>query len=158
MDRLTARIFPPLWYLSIFAGVCLGGSGCDVDRAGPGGAGASHSAPAAHGHLGLLLVDPVSTPLVVEGLVPGSPASTSGIQPGDILLRVGHQRNPTHAQLQSIIEQSAPGESLGIRVARKNEELEFLVELVSSEFIEDAMLQRRQEQSEDPSAAPESSD
>lgn len=146
MDRLTAAIFAQLWYLSITVGVCLCGSGCDVDRAAPGGAAPSHSAPATRGHLGLLLVDPASTPLVVEGLVPGSPASTCGIQPGDILLRVGRQRNPTHAQLQSIVEQSAPGESVGIRVGRQNEELEYRVELVSSEFIEDAMRQRQQEQ------------
>ena len=123
MFRPISGVTARLWCCGIIAVVWLCSGGCEVDQRLPGGAADSRSAPPMHGHLGLLLVDPTVTPLTVEGFVPGSPAAESGIQPGDILLRAARQRNPSHAQLQSIVEQSVPGETIGIRVARGNEEL-----------------------------------
>ena len=95
----------------------------------------------AHGFFGIILVDPAVKPLVIEGFVSDSPAANTGLQPGDILLRVDRCRDPTNDQLLSVLEQYVPGDSVGIRVARANEELEFRVELVSSVFIERAMSQ-----------------
>ena len=73
-----------------------------------------------HGFLGIILVDPAVAPLVIEGFVPGSPAVNSGLQSGDILLRVDRHRDPTNDQLLSVVEQYVPGDSVGIRVARGN--------------------------------------
>jgi putative serine protease PepD len=121
---------------------CLGSWGCDADRqqrGGPSGTSNADTAPATHGYLGIILVDPAAAPLVVQGFVPDSPAETSGLQPGDILLRIDRQRRPTHEQLRSVVEQLSPGDSVGVRVARGDEELEYRVSLVSYDFIEQAM-------------------
>ena len=104
--------------------------------------GCRFESPPTNGFLGIILVDPSGSPLVVQGFVPDSPAATSGLLEGDALLRIGRQRDPPHDQLLSVVEQLRPGDDVGIRVARGNDELEYLVELVSSDFIERAMQQQ----------------
>jgi len=91
------------------------------------------------GFLGISLVDPTSETLVVGGFVPGSPAETSGVKVGDRILRLHRQRNPTFQQLQLIVSEMNSGDRVGIRVGRDEEELEYVVRLVSSAFVQQAM-------------------
>ena len=92
-----------------------------------------------HGFLGITIADPTAEPIEISGFVPDSPAELCGLQPGDQILRVGRQREPTHDQLQTIAQRSLPGDLIGIRVARGQNELEYEFELVDAYFIEQAM-------------------
>ena len=96
------------------------------------------SAPT-NGFLGITLVDPAASPLVIEGFVPKSPAEISGLQKGDVLLRVDRQRDPTYDQLNEIVQMLNPGDMIGIRIQRGENELEYRVELVGYDFIQNAM-------------------
>ncbi len=91
------------------------------------------------GFLGMTLVDPAAETLVVGGFVPGSPAESSGVKVGDRILRLHRQRTPTFQQLQLIVSEMNSGDRVGIRVGREDEELEFEIELTSSDFVQEAM-------------------
>ena len=142
MIRSTATTSIRLSYARVILVCCLCSCGCDLEpqnNSGRSGNTSSSSAPATRGYLGVILADPAAAPLVVQGFVPGSPAESSGLQAGDILLRIDRQRRPTHDQLRLVVEQLSPGDSVGVRVARGDEELEYRVTLVSDDFIEQAM-------------------
>ncbi|MCH2201643.1 MAG: PDZ domain-containing protein [Fuerstiella sp.] len=129
MNQLTERPIVRWLSFGVMIVLCLQNGGC------------GRTPQPSHGFFGIILVDPAVTPLVIEGFVPDSPAANSGLQSGDLLLRVDRHRDPANDQLIAVMEQYVPGDSVGIRVNRGNEELEFRVELVSSEFIERAMSQ-----------------
>ena len=145
MIRSTATTFIRFFHVNLILVCCLFSCGCDLqppNHSGLAGTANSSSAPATRGYLGVILADPAAAPLVVQGFVPGSPAESSGLQAGDILLRIDRQRRPTHDQLRLVVEQLSPGDSVGVRVGRGDEELEYRITLVSDDFIEQAMPQQ----------------
>jgi len=119
-------------HLSVIACMCL------LIAAGCGRVPRDPNAPT-HGFLGITIVDPQAVPLEISGFVPDSPAESCGLQPGDLILRVARKRELNHDQLQAIVQRSLPGDRVGIRVARGQNELEYEVELVDAYFIEQAM-------------------
>lgn len=123
------------WLLLVSVLVCSGvQQGCGQAPVDP-------DAPT-HGFLGIILTSPNVTPVVIEGFVPDSPAATSGLQLGDRLLRVARQRQPTHDQLEQLVQELRPDDRVGVRVARGEEELEYEVTLVSFSFVQQAMRDR----------------
>jgi S1-C subfamily serine protease len=59
---------------------------------GSGGASASEVIPGSgHPWLGVQLSNPSGGGVIVESVVPGSPADHAGIEPGDVIMQVGSQ-------------------------------------------------------------------
>jgi len=114
-------------------------SGCGSDMHSENGSEGTAEAPLKHGFLGITLVDPGASPLTIKGFVPQSPAEVSGLQTGDRLLRVDRLRAPTYDQLNVAVRLLNPGDVIGIRIQRGEEELEYRVELVGYDFIQQAM-------------------
>lgn len=126
------------WLLPVMLILC--GCGSEVPPTDPGAPTATAgNAPATHGFLGVTLVDIAAPQLVVEGFVPESPAETSGLKPGDLLLRIDRQWDPTHEQLMQALQSYNPGDVVGVRVERQGEELQYEVELVSYDFVQTTM-------------------
>jgi len=114
-------------------------SGCGSDTYSENGSGGTAEVPLKHGFLGITLVDPGTRPLAIKGFVPESPAEASGLQAGDRLLRVDRLRVPTYDQLNLALRLLSPGDVIGVRIQRGEEELEYRVELVGYDFIQQAM-------------------
>jgi len=113
--------------------------GCGSDTHSESGPGGTAEALLKHGFLGITLVDPGASPLTIKGFVPQSPAEASGLQAGDRLLRVDRLRAPTYDQLNVVVRLLNPGDVIGIRIQRGEEKLEYRVELVGYDFIQQAM-------------------
>ncbi len=113
--------------------------GCGSDTYSENGSGGTAEAPLKHGFLGITLIDPGTSPLTIKGFVRESPAEASGLQAGDRLLRVDRLRAPTYDQLNLAVSLFNPGDVIGIRIQRGEEELEYRVELVGYDFIQKAM-------------------
>lgn len=114
-------------------------SGCGSNTHSENGSGGTAAAPLKHGFLGITLVDPGASPLTIKGFVPQSPAEASGLQAGDRLLRVDRLRAPTYDQLNLVVRLLNPGDVMGVRIQRGEEELEYRVELVGYDFVQKAM-------------------
>jgi S1-C subfamily serine protease len=67
--------------------------------------------------------------LEVEALVAGGPAEAAGLQAGDRLLAIGTAPITGFSDLKSMLDQSAPGERLPLRVRRGEQEFEIAVTL-----------------------------
>lgn len=76
------------------------------------------------GWLGLALRAENQSPQVVRVLAK-SPASTSGIHPGDVLLSVGHRQITDYADAANAFFYLIPGQPVKVRVLRGVEPLEF---------------------------------
>lgn len=125
--------------------VCLLGvsvTGCDQEspaRKEPADVVMTAPAGVDNGFLGIQIVDPEATPLVIEGFVPGSSAESSGLQPGDSILRVHRRWDPTGDQLMEAVQVFRPGDVVGVRVGRGDDELEYQVRLLSYSEVQEAM-------------------
>ena len=59
--------------------------------------------------------------VLVMRVLPNSPAATSGIRRGDVILQIDGQKVTTAEQLQNIVEDSKVGQSLQVKVQRGNQ-------------------------------------
>lgn len=82
------------------------------------------------GYLGVT-VETVSSGVYVISVVPGSPASKAGIQPGDIIVQVNDKQIISAQQLATVIKSYAPGTMVAIVVDRNNSSLTLNVMLGS---------------------------
>lgn len=123
-----------LWAVTVF--------GCGQEQQAPNEpspVAAASSESSGPGYLGVQLVDPQAVPLVISGFVPGSPAERSGLQSGDAILRVHREWDPDGEQLMETLQSFQPGQFVGVRVMRGEEELEYRVGLISAETVESSM-------------------
>ncbi|MFZ4592888.1 MAG: PDZ domain-containing protein [Verrucomicrobiaceae bacterium] len=74
--------------------------------------------------------DQGKAPLVIESVVPGSPAESGGLQPGDKLLTLDDLRPTTTEEATAYIKARDPGTTLRVRYQRNGEEKEVSVVLV----------------------------
>jgi S1-C subfamily serine protease len=103
-----------------------------VDRGLLGISGFEALRPADVGELGLpegtrgilLSAQPISTPTgPVESVDPSGPAGRAGIQPGDVLVRVGEVGIDNEGDLAVAMIQTSPGETLEVELYRDGEEM-----------------------------------
>lgn len=69
--------------------------------------------------------------VVVEGVFPGSPAASSGLQPGDVLVALGSQAIVRPPDVHAVLDAHAVGESLVLRVRRDGRERLLRLQLVA---------------------------
>jgi S1-C subfamily serine protease len=86
--------------------------------------------PPKHGFLGIEFTG-TTVPLTIQSVVKGSGAADAGLQPGDVVISAGSAEQPDLAALQRVIQASAPGEELRVRVGRGPDEMEIRVRLIS---------------------------
>lgn len=58
------------------------------------------------------------TGVAVEKLTQGSPAGRAGIKPGDVITAVNHTPTPTQAQLQSVLANLKPGQTVPVKIVQ----------------------------------------
>ena len=61
--------------------------------------------------------------VAARGIESGTPAHTSGLEVGDVLLEVGGQRTETVADLHRLLDADAIGRELELRLLRRGREL-----------------------------------
>jgi serine protease Do len=86
--------------------------------------------PPKHGFLGILFTGKTA-PLTIQSVVKGSGAADAGLQPGEVIISAGPVEKPDMAALQRVIQTSAPGEELLVKVGRGPDEMEIRVRLIS---------------------------
>jgi len=99
--------------------------------------------PPKHGLLGIDF-DPSVSPLTIGNVLKGGAASEAGLQLGDAIIAIGSARNPDAASLLNVIQATAPGDELLVKVIRGQHEVEVRVRLNS--FAEIIALQARERQ------------
>jgi len=86
---------------------------------GSGGASASEVIRSSgHPWLGVQLSNPIGGGVIVDGVVPGSPADRAGIEPGDVIMQVGSQPVNSPADVTSAIANLGVGAQVQIVVLR----------------------------------------
>ncbi len=73
--------------------------------------------------------------VLVVGVLPDTPAASSGIRRGDVILKVAGQKITSAEQLQSIVEKSGVGENLRFEIKRGNNTLSLNVRTAQLESI-----------------------
>ncbi|MEO7101534.1 MAG: PDZ domain-containing protein [Luteolibacter sp.] len=76
------------------------------------------------GWLGLSLRAEAQSPQVVR-VLPGSPASSAGILPGDVILSIGSRQITDYAEAANAFFYLVPGQSVKVKVQRAADQLEF---------------------------------
>ena len=66
----------------------------------------------------------VEVPALVGGILPGSPAFEAGLKPGDEIVAVDGERDPSFNQLRSRINLSGAGQELNLRIKRPGQTAE----------------------------------
>ena len=77
-----------------------------------------------------LQIEP-GTGLVVEQVIPDSPAAIAGLQRNDVLARVNEQTLITPAQLKTLVMHCKPGTQMELTYFRKGEKRKMVVVLMS---------------------------
>jgi len=67
--------------------------------------------------------------LVIENVIPNSPAQKSGLMEGDILLTYNNENVKSANQLGHLIKNTAPGKTVTINILRRNTRLNVFVEI-----------------------------
>ena len=70
------------------------------------------------------------TGIVVDQVIPGSPAAIAGLQRGDVLARLNEQTLVTIKQLQTLVMRRKAGEQVEITYFRKGEKRKVIVVLL----------------------------
>jgi serine protease Do len=98
---------------------------------------------AVHPYLGVYLSDlspeiaskfggPVDAGALIEEVEPGSPADDAGVQRGDIVTAVGAEEVRSSGDLISALRRYMPGETVGLKILRNDEEIQLRVNLAES--------------------------
>jgi S1-C subfamily serine protease len=74
-------------------------------------------------------VDGTGPGVELESVQPGGGAEKAGVKAGDVIIELEGQKIDTFDQLRSTILRHAPGDKVKVKVRRKDEELDFEVEL-----------------------------
>jgi serine protease Do len=67
--------------------------------------------------------------VLVEEVIPGSPAETSGMEAGDVIVEFNGRRVESIPQLQGVVAETPPGEEVTVLVIREGEEKTLKVEI-----------------------------
>jgi len=86
----------------------------------------ARSGAGARGYLGVLTG---STDPLITGVVPGSPAETAGLRPGDFILAIDGRIVGDPRDVQRLIRAGRPGEQIVIRINREGRAAEITVVL-----------------------------
>ena len=70
----------------------------------------------------------VTKGVLVSDVTEGGPAAEAGIQPGDVILKIGKKEGRTPSDVQRIVLRSDPGESVPITVQREGEVKTYYIE------------------------------
>jgi S1-C subfamily serine protease len=84
-----------------------------------------------HGFLGVGFGGGTASPLTIQSVVEGSGAADAGLQVGDVILAASGADKPDLPALQRVLQASAPGEKLLLRISRGPDEIEVRVRLIS---------------------------
>jgi S1-C subfamily serine protease len=103
--------------------------------------------PPKHGFLGVDFAGAVSAPLIIQNVTEGSGAADVGLQKGDVIDYAGQAKDPDFAALQHVLQASAPGDELSVRITRGRATMDLSVKLIS--FEELIVLRDRQESRKD---------
>jgi serine protease Do len=76
---------------------------------------------------------PQTQAVLVTGIVPGGPAALAGLEPGDIILGINHNRIGSLQQFQARVASSTPGQPLTMRVWRAGKESDRAVTPIAEE-------------------------
>jgi S1-C subfamily serine protease len=79
--------------------------------------------PVVHGYLGVLVCtcDTHARGVVIEDVLPASPAASADLQPGDTILRVNGTAIQSAAHLAELVRATPPGGQLPVTVLRRNQ-------------------------------------
>jgi Do/DeqQ family serine protease len=72
---------------------------------------------------------PVSTGVLITGVLRNGPAAKAGVQPGDVVLKVGGQAVGNTAQLLTAVSALAPDSRVGLTLQRRNKTLELTLQV-----------------------------
>jgi S1-C subfamily serine protease len=72
---------------------------------------------------------PVSTGVLITGVLRNGPAAKAGVQPGDVVLKVGGQAVGNTAQLLTAVSALAPDSRVGLTLQRGNKTLELTLQV-----------------------------
>ncbi|TAK78178.1 MAG: trypsin-like serine protease [Aquabacterium sp.] len=72
---------------------------------------------------------PVQQGVLITGVLQGGPAGRAGIQPGDVVLKVGDRAVQNTAELLTTVAALKPKAEAGIRIARGNRQLDLTVQV-----------------------------
>jgi S1-C subfamily serine protease len=82
-------------------------------------------------YLGVGFGQSTTAPLTIHRVLKGSGAADAGLQPGDVILAAGKTKNPDWFELQRLLQGSAAGEQLPLKIGRDSNEIEVQVKLIS---------------------------
>ena len=122
--------------------VVVCGCGSKSPMSGPKGIVVNEETPLpTNGFLGLKFESIETTPLVIQGTVPGSHAEELAILPGDVLSGIADISDPNIETVFEILNKTKPGDKIEIAVRRNGSLYRFDLELMSYEEIQSAMEQ-----------------
>jgi S1-C subfamily serine protease len=84
--------------------------------------------PIGRGYIGIYFGQ---TPLSIGQVIPGTPAETVGLRPGDVFLRVGTFEPKDRAQLQQFLSGVRPGTPMLLTVRRGDEVKSLVIRLAA---------------------------
>jgi S1-C subfamily serine protease len=78
---------------------------------------------------------PVSTGVLITGVLRNGPAAKAGVQPGDVVLKVGSQAVGNTAQLLTAVSALAPDSRVGLTLQRGNKTLELTLQVTQRPMV-----------------------
>ncbi|ODA32624.1 PDZ domain-containing protein [Planctopirus hydrillae] len=75
-----------------------------------------------NGCLGVIGAMPFGSNVVIDRIVPNSPAARVGLRPGDRILSIDDVENPTLRQMVAAISKHPPGEPVHVTILRRDEQ------------------------------------
>lgn len=75
-----------------------------------------------------LVIEERNEVLVVQSVAPGSNAASAGLQPGDVIVKLGGVETATVAEFDEITGIMQPGDQIGFQVRRRGKEVDGLLQ------------------------------
>ena len=134
MTALRRLVLPLLTIAVIAAAVLLFRGAPQKDSVMSGPVAIVRGNPPKHGFLGAQFTSTSpGAPLTIASVTPASGAAAAGLRAGDQILSAGEAQRPDFDALENILQTTAPGDELPLRVSRGGEQIDLSVRLISFE-------------------------